>query len=107
MKNNEKEVIYIAEIIDFVAYKNMKEEEQRRVRMVSVLSNRRATVDGLLHSMNDSIGISFLTKHFGEMNQVVGKEHIIDKDLLTVIVNALSDYKKSLSDEITELNKIG
>ena len=55
--------------------------------------------------MSDSVGVSFITKHFGELNQIVGKEHIIDDGLYDVIVNALSDYKKSLRDEIEELNK--
>ena len=55
--------------------------------------------------MSDSIGVSFVTKHFGELNQIVGKEHIIDDGLYNVIVNALSDYKKSLKDEIEALNK--
>ena len=55
--------------------------------------------------MSDSLGVSFVTKHFGELNQIVGKEHIIDDGLYDVIVNALSDYKKSLKDEIEALNK--
>ena len=55
--------------------------------------------------MSDSVGVSFITKHFGELNQIVGKEHIIDDGLYDVIVNALSDYKKSLKDKIEALNK--
>ena len=55
--------------------------------------------------MSDSVGVSFVTKHFGELNQIVGKEHIIDDGLYDVIVNTLSDYKKSLKDEIEVLNK--
>ena len=55
--------------------------------------------------MSDSLGVSLVTKHFGELNQIVGKEHIIDDGLYDVIVNALSDYKKSLKDEIEALNK--
>ncbi len=95
----------MAEIINFQQYKNMKEEEKKRLKLVSALSNRCSNIDGLLHSMNDSIGVSFVTKHFGDMNQIVGKEHLIDDALYDVIVNALSDYKKSLNDEIVELNK--
>ena len=95
----------MAEIINFQQYKNMKEEEKKRLKLVSALSNRCSNIDGLLHSINDSIGVSFVTKHFGEMNQIVGKEHLIDDALYDVIVNALSDYKKSLNDEIVELNK--
>lgn len=95
----------MAEIINFQQYKNIKEEEKKRLKLVSTLSNRCANIDGLLHSMNDSIGVSFVTKHFGEMNQIVGKEHLIDDALYDVIVNSLSDYKKSLNDEIVELNK--
>lgn len=55
--------------------------------------------------MSDSLGVSLVTKHFGELNQIVGKEHIIDDGLYDVIVNALSDYKKSLKDKIETLNK--
>ena len=55
--------------------------------------------------MSDSLGVSLVTKHFGELNQIVGKEHIIDDGLYDVIVNALSNYKKSLTDEIKALNK--
>ena len=98
-------MIYIGEIINFQQYVNAKEEEQKRIRRVSALSNRCASIDGILHSMSDSIGVSLVTKHFGELNQIVGKEHIIDDGLYDVIVNALSDYKKSLKDEIEALNK--
>lgn len=96
----------MAEIIDLNAWKNMKEEEQRRVKKLSTLSTKCSVVDGLLHSINGSICVSFLIKHFGEMNQVTGKEYTIDKDLLMVIVNALHNYKESLKDEITKLNDI-
>ena len=98
-------MICIAEIIDFQRYVNAKEEEKKRIRRVSALSNRCASIDGILHSMGDSLGVSLVTKHFGELNQIVGKEHIIDDGLYDVIVNALSDYKKSLKDEIEALNK--
>lgn len=98
-------MIYIGEIINFQQYVNAKEEEQKRIRRVSALSNRCASIDGILHSMSDSLGVSLVTKHFGELNQIIGKEHIIDDGLYDVIVNALSDYKKSLKDEIEELNK--
>lgn len=98
-------MIYIGEIINFQQYVNAKEEEKKRIRRVSTLSNRCASIDGILHSMSDSVGVSFVTKHFNEMNQIVGKEHIIDDGLYDVIVNALSDYKKSLKNEIEELNK--
>ena len=97
-------MIYIGEIINFQQYVNAKEEEKKRIRRVSILSNRCASIDGILHSMGDSVGVSFVTKHFGELNQIVGKEHIIDDGLYDVIVNALSDYKKSLKDEIEKLN---
>ena len=98
-------MIYIGEIINFQQYVNAKEEEKKRIRRVSTLSNRCASIDGILHSMSDSVGVSLVTKHFGELNQIVGKEHIVDDGLYDVIVNALSDYKKSLKDEIEELNK--
>lgn len=100
-------MIYIGEIINFQQYVNAKEEEQKRIKRVSALSNRCASIDGILHSMSDSIGVSFVTKHFGELNQIVGKEHIIDDGLYDVIVSALSNYKKSLRDEIEELNNSG
>lgn len=98
-------MIYIGEIINFQQYVNAKEEEQKRIRRVSALSNRCTSIDGILHSISDSLGVSLVTKHFGELNQIVGKEHIIDDGLYDVIVNALSDYKKSLKDEIEMLNK--
>ena len=97
-------MIYIGEIINFQQYVNEKEEEKKRIRRVSALSNRCSSIDGILHSMSDSVGVSFITKHFGELKQIVGKEHIIDDGLYDVIVNALSDYKKSLKDKIEALN---
>lgn len=97
-------MIYIGEIINFQQYVNAKEKEKKRIRRVSALSNRCASIDGILHSISDSIGVSFVTKHFVELNQIVGKEQIIDDGLYDVIVNALSDYKKSLRDEIEKLN---
>ena len=100
-------MIYIGEIINFQQYVNAKEEEQKRIRRVSTLSNRCVSIDVILHSMGDSLGVSLVTKHFGELNQIVGKEHIIDDGLYDVIVNALSDYKKSLRDEIEKLNNSG
>ena len=100
-------MIYIGEIINFQQYVNAKEEEKKRIRRVSTLSNRCASIDGILHSMSDSLGVSLVTKHFGELNQIVGKEHIIDDGLYDVIVNVLSDYKKSLRDEIEKLNNSG
>lgn len=98
-------MIYIGEIINFQQYVNAKEEEQKRIKRVSFLSNRCANIDGILYSMSDSVGVSFVTKHFGEMNQIVGREHIIDDALYDVVVKALSDYKQSLGDEIEKLNK--
>ena len=100
-------MIYIGEIINFQNYVNAKEEEKKRIRRVSALSNRCVSIDGILNSMSDSLGVSLITKHFGELNQIVGKEHIIDDGLYDVIVNALSDYKKSLRDEIEKLNNSG
>ena len=98
-------MICIAEIINFQRYVNAKEEEKKRIKIVSSLSHRCASIDGILYSMSDSLGVSFVTKHFGEMNQIIGREHIIDDGLYDVIVNALSDYKKCLRDEIEVLNK--
>lgn len=98
-------MIYIGDIINFQQYVNTKEEEQKRIRRVSSLSNRCANIDGILHSISDSLGVSFVTKHFNELNQIVGKEHVIDKELYNVVVNAFSDYKKSIKDEIEKLNK--
>lgn len=100
-------MIYIGEIINFQQYVNAKEEDKKRIRRFSALSNRCASIDGILHSMSNSLGVSLVTKHFGELNQIVGKEHIIDDGLYDVIVNALSDYKKSLKDEIEKLNNSG
>ena len=74
-------MIYIGEIINFQQYVNAKEEEKKRIRRVSTLSNRCSNIDGILHSMSDSLGVSLVTKHFGELNQIVGKEHIIDDGL--------------------------
>lgn len=98
-------MIYIGDIINFQQYVNAKEEEQKRIRRVSSLSNRCANIDGILHSMSDSLGVSLVTKYFNELNQIVGKEHVIDKELNSVVVNTLSDYKKSLKDKIEKLNK--
>lgn len=95
----------MTEIINFQQYKNMKDEEKQRLKLISTLSDKCTNIDILLHSLCDSIGISFVTKHFQEGNQIVSKEHYLDDDLCNIIGDALFDYKKSLTDEIIKLNK--
>lgn len=38
------------------------------------------------------------------MNQIVGKENIIDSAMLDVIINSLKDYNSKICEQIKELN---
>ena len=82
----------MADIIKFQEYVDSKEEEKKRIKKVSVLSTRSKNIEGLLHNINNCIGCSLVTRHFGEMNQIVGKENIIDQDMLNVIIDSLDNY---------------
>ena len=97
----------MADIIKFREYVNSKEEEKKRIKKVSVLSTKSKSIEGLLHNINNSVGCSFVTRHFGEMNQIVGKENIIDPDILNVIIDSLKDYDIKIHEQINELNSYG
>lgn len=96
----------MADIIKFSEYVNAREEEKKRIKQVSILSTKSQNIEGLLHNIDSSIGGSLLTKHIGEMNQVVGKENILDPATLDVIINSLKDYNYKILEQINELNSI-
>lgn len=97
----------MADIIKFQEYVNAKEEEKKRIKNVSILSTKSKSIEGLLHNIENSVGCSFVTRHFGEMNQVVGKENMIDSDILNVIINSLKDYNANIGEQISKLNSCG
>lgn len=95
----------MAEIINLQQYKIMKEEEQKQLKIVSILSNKQEHINGLLHGLNECIGASFVIKCLGEANKLMGKEYPIDEDLFSVIIDALSEYEKTLSEKIDKINR--
>lgn len=94
----------MADIINFQKYISSKEEEKERIKRVSVLSTKSKNIEGLLHDINSSIGCSLTTRHFGEMNQIVAKDNIIDPDMLNVIFDSLNNYYNAICEQIKELN---
>lgn len=96
----------MAVIINFQAYVNAKDEEKRRIKRVSFLVSKRQNISGLLHTIDDCLGCSFVTKHIGELNQIVGKEHIIDNDLMNVIIAAIKSYDCDIKTEIDKLEEV-
>ena len=97
----------MADIIKFKEYVNSKEEEKKRIKKVSVLSTKSKSIEDLLHNINNSVGCSFVTRHFGERNQIVGKENMIAPDILNVIIDSLNDYDNKIHEQINELNSYG
>ena len=94
----------MADIIHFQEYVYSKEEEKKRIKKISALSMRSKNIKSILHNIGSSIGCSLITKHFGEMNQIVGKDNIIDSDMQDVITDALESYDKEIHKQINELN---
>lgn len=78
----------MATVINFQEYVNAKEEEKRRLKRISSLMSRKEYMQKLAYSIKDSIGCSFITKDMGEMNQVIGREHILDDDLRRMVMEA-------------------
>ena len=97
----------MADIIKLQEYIDSKEEDKKRIKKVSALSTKSKNIEDLLHSINNSVGCSFVTRHFGERNQIVGKENIIDPDILNVIIDSLKDYDNKIHGQINELNYYG
>lgn len=95
----------MADIINFQQYVNFKEEEKRCIKRISTLSTIIDNIEGLLHSINNSIGCSIVTKYFGENKQIVGKESILDSNMLCIIVQALDTYRNMLYKQIDTLEK--
>ena len=102
-----KEWFYIGEVINFQRYVNAKEDEKRRIKTISVLNNRLSAINAILNSIDDCIGVSLVTKYFGESNEIVGKEHIIDNSMCQIIVSSILDYKETIKNTIEELYKEG
>lgn len=90
-------------IINFQAYVNAKDEEKKMIKQISMLSTKRDCALELLHNINNSIGISLVTKNFSELNQVIARENNIGKDLLNIIVAAIEQYKEDIQHEIDDL----
>lgn len=97
----------MADIIKFQEYVGSKEEEKKRIKRISVLSTKCKDIEGLLHNINSSIGCSLVTKHFGEMNQIIGRQNILDSDMLDVIIDSLDGYYNDICGQIRELNGCG
>lgn len=96
----------MATVISYQKYVNAKEEEKKRIKQVSTLATKSKNIEGLLHNIDNCVGCSFVTKHFGEMNQIVGKENMLDSATLDMIINALKDYNCNIIKHINELNSI-
>lgn len=97
----------MADIIKFQEYVNARDEEKKRIKQVSMFSTKSKNIECLLHNIGNSVSCSFVTRHFGEMNQIVGKENIIDPDILGVIIDSLKDYNSKIQEQINELNSYG
>lgn len=96
----------MAAIINFQAYVNAKIEEKLRIKKILMLSSKRDSILGLQHNLNNCIGASFVTKQFGELNQIVGKENVIESDLLDIIMSSVKKYEEDIQNEIRELEGI-
>lgn len=81
-----------------------RRKKKKRIKQVSVLFAKSKNIEGVLHSISNSVGCSFVTKHFNELNQIVGKENVIDDELLNVIINFLNDYNININERIKCLN---
>ena len=95
----------MATVINFQEYVNAKEEEKRRLKRISSLMSRKEYMQKLAYSIKDSIGCSFITKDMGEMNQVIGREHILDDDLRRM--EAIRQHNIKVQEEIEELSGCG
>lgn len=93
----------MADIINFQAYVNAKDEEKKRIKRISMLSTKRDFIVGVLHNINNSIEVSLMTKHFGELNQIVTKHNIIGYDLMEVIIATIEQYDAEIQREIIDL----
>ena len=94
----------MATVINFQEYVNAKEEEKRRLKRISSLMSRKEYMQKLAYSIKDSIGCSFITKDMGEMNQVIGREHILDDDLRRMVMEAIRQHNIKVQEEIEELS---
>jgi hypothetical protein len=97
----------MATVINFQEYVNAKEEEKRRLKRISSLMSRKEYMQKLAYSIKDSIGCSFITKDMGEMNQVIGREHILDDDLRRIVMEAIRQHNIKVQEEIEELSGCG
>ncbi len=93
----------MATVINFQEYVNAKEEEKRRLKRISSLMSRKEYMQKLAYSIKDSIGCSFITKDMGEMNQVIGREHILDDDLRRMVMEAIRQHNIKVQEESEEL----
>lgn len=97
----------MANIIFFKTYINAKEEERKRIKNLSLLSDKRDKLFHLLHAINGCAGCSFIIKSPGKNNQINLNEYMVDKDLLNVIMIAIKEYNKGIQDKIKALEDIG
>ena len=97
----------MATVINFQEYVNAKEEEKRRLKRISSLMSRKEYMQKLAYSIKDFIGCSFITKDMGEMNQVIGREHILDDDLRRIVMEAIRQHNIKVQEEIEELSGCG
>ena len=107
LKNVHKGGYEMADIINFQKYVNAEDEKKKCIRQASILLSKRKDIEVLLHNIDNSIECSIITRHIGEMSQIVGKENLIDPATLDVITNSLKDYKNKICEQINELNRNG
>lgn len=91
-------------VIDFQSYIKAKEDEKKRAKRVISLLSRKDSISKLLHNIDSSLGVSILTKHANNMNQIVHEEHMLDKDLLKLVISAVQGYKDNLQSEIDKMD---
>lgn len=96
----------MAVIISYQMYVNAKTEEKQRIKKILMLSSKRDNILELLNNINNCIEVSFVTKHLGEFNQIVGKEDVIESDLLDVIISSIKKYEETIQNEISNLKSI-
>lgn len=96
----------MAVIINYQMYVNAKTEEKQRIKKILMLSSKRDNILRLIDNINNCIGVSFVTKHLGELNQIVGKEDVIESDLLDVIISSIKKYEEDIQNEISKLKSV-
>ena len=94
----------MADIIKFQEYVHASDEEKKRIKMISTLLTKSRNIKGILSAINNCVGCSLVTRQINEKNQVIGRENVIDSDMMSVIINAIKNYDSRIQEKIQELN---